>query len=496
MLHSAAERAIDEWKVDSNMDIEKIIENQNDASEDGRGLVPRNGRFVNLILSSIGDGVFTVDSKFRITFFNKAAEEITGFKASDAVGRYCHEVFRTPICDQECPLRRSLRTGQLVKNFEIDILTQTNNRQTISVSTAPLVENDGTFLGGVETFRDLSAIKELRKEIEGKYTFHDIIAKTPRMRQIFRTLPNIAHSDATVLLQGRSGTGKELFANAIHNLSPRSEGPLVAVNCGALPENLLESELFGYVKGAFTDAKNDREGRFQAAHGGTILLDEIGDAPLPIQVKLLRVLENREFQPLGSDTTIKTDVRVVAATNQDLDRLVAEGRFREDLYYRLNVVLIQIPELWERKEDIPLLVSHFVEKLGQRTGRNIKGVSEDAMAVLMGYNFPGNVRELENILEHAYIISGGPYIRPEDLPNHITNPGTGERPRDVKPNPPAPVRFQPPSGAVGYFEGERERIIDCLHRNFWSIPRAAKELNVHRTTLWRKVKRLEIEMKK
>lgn len=270
---------------------------------------PTDPRLVDLILRNVADGVFTVDNQFRITFFNEAAEQITGFSRHEAIGRYCNEVFRTPICNLDCPLRRSLRTGRTVKNFEIDILTRQGKRQTISVCTAPLLAEDGEFLGGVETFRDLSTYKELRREIAGKYMFQDIISKNPKMRQVFETLPNIAQSDATVLLQGRSGTGKELFATAIHNLSPRSEGPLVKVNCGALPEALLESELFGHVQGAFTDAKRSRPGRFQAAEGGTILLDEVGDTPFPVQVKLLRVLQHREFEPLGSETTINAEDR-------------------------------------------------------------------------------------------------------------------------------------------------------------------------------------------
>ena len=441
-------------------------------------------RLMDLILSNIAEGVFTVDHRFRITFFNAAAEEITGFSREDALGRYCNEIFQTPICDQDCPLRQSLRTGRKVKNFEIDIKTHRGKKQTISVNTAPLVDEDGTFLGGVETFKDLSTIKELQKEISGKYTFQDIIAKTPRMRQIFQTLPNIAQSDATVLLQGRSGTGKELFANAIHNLSPRADGPLVAVNCGALPETLLESELFGYVKGAFTDAKQDRAGRFQTAESGTIFLDEIGDAPMSIQIKLLRVLENKEFQPLGSEHTLKTDVRVVAATNQDLDLLVAEGRFREDLYYRLNVILIQIPDLCERKKDIPLLTEHFIEIFSQRTGRNIKGVTDESMAILMQYDFPGNVRELENILEHAHIISTGHYIKPENLPEYLIT-GRTLAPHAHQSN---PVRFN----GMGTMD-ERQRLIECLERNYWSVPKAARELGVHRTTIWRKVKRFNIK---
>lgn len=447
-----------------------------------------DAKLVDLILSNIADGVFTVDDNFRITFFNRAAEQITGFTQEQAVGRFCNEIFRTPICDQDCPLRQSLRTGRTVKSFEIDILTRAGRRQTISVCTAPLRDPWGVFLGGVETFRDLSTIKELRKEISGKYTFQDIISKNPKMRQIFETLPNIAQSDATVLLQGRSGTGKELFANAIHNLSPRQNGPLIKVNCGALPEPLLESELFGHVKGAFTDAKNSRVGRFLAAEGGTIFLDEIGDTPLPVQVKLLRVLQHREFEPVGSESTVRVDVRVVAATNQDLERLVAEGRFREDLLYRLNVILIPIPDLADRREDVPLLVDHFIERFNQRMGRSIKGVGDRAMAALMRHPFPGNVRELENIVEHAFVVSPGPLLRAADLPPHVQEgAGTGHALQSSGQH-----RLALTSWGAAAAEAERELLLGCLERNRWNVPKAAKELGIHRTTMWRKLKRLDL----
>jgi PAS domain S-box-containing protein len=440
-------------------------------------------KLVDLILDNVADGVFTVDRQFRVTFFNRAAEQITGFASGEAIGQPCHEIFRTPICSQDCPLRQSLRTGRTVKNFEIDILTKVGEHQLISVCTAPLTAHDGTFLGGVETFRDLSGLRELKSELSSKFTFQNIISKNAVMRQIFETLPNIAQSDATVLIQGRSGTGKELFATAIHNLSPRAEGPLVKVNCGALPETLLESELFGFVKGAFTDARHNRVGRFQAAEGGTIFLDEIGDTPLSLQVKLLRVLQHREFEPLGSERTVKADVRVVAASNQDLDRLVAEGRFREDLFYRLNVILIRIPDLGERGEDIPLLTEHFIRRFNQRMGRGIHGVSEETLAVLMRHAFPGNVRELENVLEHAYIVSRGPQLSVEDLPPYLTRGGL------VDPRAHA-ARVGPFARPLAGAEPDRQRLLECLRRHAWNLPRAAQELGMHRTTLWRKVKRL------
>ena len=448
-----------------------------------------------IILDNIADGVFTVDSQFRVTSFNRAAEEITGYSAAEAIDSPCCEVFRTAICNEDCPLKQSLRTGRTIKNFEIDILTKQGRRQAISVSTAPLMDKDGRFLGGVETFRDLSAVKELKREIAKKYTFQDIISKNPKMLQIFQTLPNISESDATVLLLGRSGTGKELFAHAIHNLSPRAAGPMITVNCGALPETLLESELFGHVKGAFTDAKNDRVGRFQAAEGGTIFLDEIGDTPMPVQVKLLRVLENREVHPLGSEETRRIDVRVVAATNRDLGALVNEGKFREDLFYRLNVILIHIPDLENRREDIPLFVEHFIEKLNQRMGRKISGITEEALAQLKGSPFPGNVRELENAVEHAFIISSGPEIRIQDLPPYLRNGGRVGR-ADFRLGGPVNGRHLPALNhdpLEARFTDDRARIVEALARNFWRVPRAAEELGIHRTTLWRQMKRLKIE---
>lgn len=432
--------------------------------------------FVDLILDNVADGVFTVDEMFNITFFNRAAERITGYSAKEAMGRPCSEVFKTSLCGKDCPLRESLTTGSRVVNFEIDITTKAGKPVSISVSTAPLMSSRGQFIGGVETFRDLTRVRELTRELYRKYTFQDIVSKNPRMRRIFDTLPNVAQTDATVLILGRSGTGKELFASAIHNLSPRNEGPFVVINCGALPEALLESELFGHTKGAFTDAKKRRVGRFEAARGGTIFLDEIGDTPLSVQVKLLRVLELREFQPLGSDNTVQADVRVIAATNQDLEELVAQGRFREDLYYRLNVVQIRLPDIRERMEDIPLLVDHFLEKLNHRMPKNIEGLTEEALRMLLAYEFPGNVRELENAIERAFIVSKSRRIGLEDLPESI------RRNQGVVPD--------RGNGNGKRSSDERSRIVECLQRHRWNIPRSAHELGMHRTTLWRKARKL------
>ncbi|MBW2038173.1 MAG: sigma 54-interacting transcriptional regulator [Deltaproteobacteria bacterium] len=431
--------------------------------------------YINIILDSIPDGVLTVDNEWRITSFNKSAERITGFSKQEAIGQYCYEIFRTNVCMDSCALRETMQTGQNIVNKEINILDKSNQEIPVSISTAVLQNEKGEIIGGVETFRDLSLIKEMDKEIHEKYSFHDIISKHPSIVNIFRILPDIARSEATVLIQGESGTGKELFAQAIHNLSLRSEGPLVKVNCGALPETLLESELFGYLKGAFTDAKRDKPGRFKLAEEGTIFLDEIGDIPPGIQAKLLRVLESKEYEPLGGTSTIKADVRVVAATNKDLQRLVRLGQFREDLYYRLNVVKIELPSLKERRTDIPLLTEHFIKKFNKKTGKEIHGVSDEVMNVLMNYSYPGNIRELENIIEHAFILCKGSQIQWEHLPSYL---------RDQK---------VPVAKKRSIKEMEEEHILHALQKCGGNMTKTARELGIHRTTLWRKLRNMSAD---
>ncbi len=432
----------------------------------------RENDSLSIILDSIADGVFTVDNEWRITSFNKSAERITGFSHKEAIGQYCYEIFRTNVCLERCALRETMETEQNIINKELNILDKGNQEVPVSISTAVLQDNKGKIVGGVETFRDLSLIKELDKEIHEKYSFHDIISKHPAMIKIFRILPDIARSEATVLIQGASGTGKELVAQAIHNLSPRKEGPLVKVNCSALPETLLESELFGFRKGAFTDAKRDKPGRFQLAEGGTIFLDEIGDIPAATQSKLLRVLENKEFEPLGGTATIKADVRVVTATNKDLQELVKLGQFRNDLYYRLNVMKIDLPDLRERRMDIPLLIDHFIGTFNKKTGKAILDVTEEVLNILMNYAYPGNIRELENIIEHAFILCKGTHIRKAHLPSYLFEEKTSVQ---------AKKSIQ---------KLEEEHIIDTLHKCGTNLTEAAKELGIHRTTLWRKLRKM------
>ena len=435
-----------------------------------------NSKVTEAILECINDGVFTVDHDWIVTSFNQAAEKITGIRSKEAIGRPCCEVFRANICENDCALRRTLETGKSVVNQHVYIMTAQGKRIPISISTAPLRDEKGGLMGGVETFRDLTLVEELRKQLRNHYVFADMLSRNHRMHQIFSILPQIAESESTVLLGGESGTGKELVARAIHSLSRRKDGPFVAVNCGALPDTLLESELFGYMAGAFTDAKKDKPGRFALAEGGTIFLDEIGDISAALQVRLLRVLQEKEFEPLGSTGPVKANVRVITASNKNIEDLVKEGIFRDDLYYRLNVVRIVLPPLRDRKEDVPLLAELFIDRLNHIQGKDVSGISEEALSDLMHHSWPGNVRELQNAIEHAFILCRSGLIRTEHLSDGIAAPG-GKR----------------KSHAAGTLaELEARSIEEALVRNSYKRLATARELGIDKTTLWRKIRKLGI----
>ncbi|MDZ7623719.1 MAG: sigma 54-interacting transcriptional regulator [Ignavibacteriaceae bacterium] len=436
--------------------------------------------YSNIILDSVADGVFTVDENMKITSFNKAAEEITGIKKEDAIDQYCFEVLRASICEKACALKCSLKTGKRTIDKHVTILRSDGKEIPVSISTSILKNEKGKYVGGVESFRDLSTIEELRKEIKKSYTFEDIVSKNHKILEIFDTLPIIAQSESTVLIQGASGTGKELFARAVHKLSGRKDKPFVAINCGALPETLLESELFGYVKGAFTDAKKDKPGRFALAKGGSLFLDEVESLPMSVQVKLLRVLQEREFEPLGGTTSIKADVRVIAATKEDLSKLVKKNKFRDDLFYRLNVVKIQLLPLVRRREDIPLLVNYFIERFNKRMGKPITNIASDVMEVLMQYDYPGNIRELENIIEHCCVMCQGKEIQIKHLPPELPLKGK-EVLTEVS------AGYLPP-----FQDAERKLILNTLEKNDWSKLKTAEDLNLHRATLYRKMKKYKL----
>jgi PAS domain S-box-containing protein len=423
-----------------------------------------------IIFNSISDGVFTIDKKCRITSFNKAAEEITGFRQHEAIGKHCYDIFRTEICNKRCALKDTLKNEEPIENVRVKIISRNGCEVQISVTTTILREEDGTIIGAVEFFRDVSEIEHLKKQFDQTRTLDKIVSLNPKMQQIIGLLPNIAGSDSNVLIHGPSGSGKELFSQVIHNLSPRQYGPYIKINCAALPPNLLESELFGYEKGAFTDAKRDKPGQFCLANGGTLLLDEISEMDISLQVKLLRVLNNGEYMPLGSSKTMHSDARIIAATNADLEEEISKGKFREDLYYRINVVDIKVPALKERVEDIPVLTEHFINVFRRKMRKPIRQISSQALTLLRKYSFPGNVRELENAIEHSFVMCNGTEILTEHLPGNIKK-------FENQPLPQATVEID-----------EKQQIINALRHNKGNKSKAAIELGMHRTTLWRKLK--------
>ncbi len=434
----------------------------------------------DIILESIADGVFTVDHDWNITSFNRAAEKITGIPRQQAIGQKCFDVFKADICQSACTLKKSMNDGQEIIDHRINILNINGEVIPISISAAVLRDKNGKVIGGVETFRDLSAIEILRQEINEQYTFADIISQNHEIGKLFGILPDIAMSESTVLIEGPSGSGKELFARAIHNLSPRKDKDFIAVNCGALPDNLLESELFGYVRGAFTDARQDKPGRFALADGGTLFLDEIGDIAPAVQVKLLRVLQEKEYEPLGATRTVKADVRIIAATNKNLRELASRGQFRDDLYYRLNIVKLNLPPLQQRREDIPLLIEHFIKKFNALKGKTIVAMAPEALEILINYDFPGNIRELENIIEHAFVLCREQEILPEHLPPDVQRCTPGH------------------SSAVNHtiddrrVQSEIDAIAQTLQRFKGNRTMTANELGIDKSTLWRKMKKYEI----
>lgn len=437
------------------------------------------------IVDSIAEGVFTVDRNWKITSFNSAAEKTTGWSRKEAIGQFCGDVFHSSICGKNCAIAQSLYSGKPVSNRSITIGDIHGKRVPISICASPLTDHDGNIIGGVETFRDLSDLAMLQKKLNKSYTFDEIISKSASMQRIFSILPEISMSPSNVLILGESGTGKELVARAIFHASSRSSMPFVTVNCGALPDTLLESELFGYKAGAFTDAKQDKKGRFAAAEKGTLFLDEIGDIPHSLQVKLLRVLQNKIYEPLGSNTPIKADVRIITATNRDLQELVNKGLFREDLFYRLNVVKIHLPPLRERMEDVPVLIEHFIKQYSAQQGKDIVGISNSALSLLMRYDYPGNIRELENIIEYSFILCDGGFIQPEHLPDAFApnNYRTGENEKKTT--------FS--EGPQTLEDIEKMAILMSLEKNNWKRMATCRELGISKDTLRRKIERYKLE---
>jgi PAS domain S-box-containing protein len=429
------------------------------------------------ILDSISDGVFTVNGDWLVTSFNRAAEEITGINRREAIGRRCSEVLRSNMCgDETCPLQQTLDDGKAIIGRSGYFIDADGNRIPISISTAVLRDAMGKVIGGAETFRDLSEVEALRRGLTATSEVGELRSRSPAMRPIVEILPALAASSSTVLIEGETGTGKEVVARTLHQLSPRRRQAMIAVNCAALPDSLLESELFGYKAGAFTGAQRDKPGRFALAEGGTLFLDEIGDISPALQVRLLRVLQERCYEPLGAVRSEKIEVRVIVATNRDLGEAVKTGRFREDLYYRINVARVRLPALRQRKEDIPLLLERFIARFNALQHKTVRGVAVDALSVLFSHQWPGNIRELENVIERAFILCSSGEIALHHLPGDILGPC----PEDI-----APSSLRSARGIL-----DAQAIAGALARNGNNRTAAARELGMHKTTLFRRLKTL------
>ena len=453
-----------------------------------------DSRFAGLLLETMGEGVFTLDSEGRITSWNPAMERLSGYRAEEAIGCYCSLLAFSRCFGRECPA--NIHECQIYKKGEVQpsecqLKHKDGHRVSVIKNARVLKDEENRIIGVVETLTDLTELTAARRKAEEaqqklleKHQFHNIIGKSHAMREVFQALRMAAKSDASVLLQGESGTGKELAAGAIHYNSDRSKGPLVVVNCSALSESLLESELFGHVRGAFTGAHRDRVGRFEEAHGGTILLDEIGEVSPLIQLKLLRVLQERQIERVGETSSRHLDIRVIAATHKELYSLVREGNFREDLFYRLKVFPVFLPPLRSRREDIPLLVRHFIDSFNTKTGKGISGLSHDAMQLMMDYNWPGNVRELENAIEHAFVLCETEWIDVFDLPVEIR-----QMELDA-------LSANPPHSGVAhkYKKLTRESLMALLHECAWNKAEAARRLGKSRTSVWKYMKKFDIPM--
>ncbi len=423
---------------------------------------------LKMVLDNLRDGVLAHDLNRRIFYFNKKAEEITGFSRKDVVGRDCHEAFGGPFCGEQCSFCGNALRPSKTSDYSVNITTKKGENRKIEMSVVMMKDEERKNFGVLATFRDITELINL-KIMAGKLSeFSSIIGQTPVMIDIFQQIRELAAYDVTVHIHGETGTGKELVARAIHNESNRKGGPFVPINCGALPEGLVESELFGHVKGAFTGATRDKKGRFELAHGGTIFLDEVAELPKPAQVKLLRFLQEGVVEKVGSEKLITVDTRIISATNKILKEEIQKGNFREDLYYRLNVIPLHIPRLAKRKNDIPLLAEHFLKQIAEKNDEKQKKISDETISIMMDYSWPGNVRELENIIQFANIKCKRGVITPDNLPRELT-----ENSFEKKPDRRRSKKL------------DQESVKDALVRTDGNKTKAAQTLGVGRATLYR-----------
>ncbi|MBN1638331.1 MAG: sigma 54-interacting transcriptional regulator [Ignavibacteriales bacterium] len=429
------------------------------------------------IFNSSIEGTFTIDNDWNITSFNNSAVKITGYKKEEAIGKKCWDVFKSNICRNGCHLERTLETGKPTIGKELEIITKSGKLIPIRSNSAILLDDKNQKIGAVETFVDISELKNLNEHLHEKYHFENIIGKSKEMEKIFSLFDSVSKTDSTVLLTGESGTGKELAARAIHLNSSRRNGPFIPINCSAFNENLIESELFGHEEGAFTGAVKKKIGKFELAQGGTLFLDEIGDISIAVQTKLLRVIETKSFERVGSNKQIKMDVRIIVATNANLQEKINEGKFREDLFYRINIINIHLPPLRERIDDLPLLVDYFVKQFNEKFNRKINGITKKVYEIFSKYLWYGNIRELENVLEHSFVLCQNNYIDVEHIPEKILK----TKKSNIK------LEFDKP-----FHNAEYEIITTTLEKNNGNRKKTAEDLGVDVTTLWRKMKKLKI----
>ncbi|GMU98613.1 MAG: hypothetical protein AMXMBFR51_13500 [Ignavibacteriota bacterium] len=433
------------------------------------------------IFNSLLEGTFTINSQWKITSFNKAAVGITGFSVSEAIDKDYWEVFPSEDGKEDLQLKSFIADHHKNLLRETTIIRKDGSRVLVRINSAPLLDTANNKVGRVVTFEDISLMKNLSNHIEERFHFKNIIGRSKPMLQVFSMMENVLDTDSTVLITGESGTGKEIIARSIHLNSVRKSEPFIAVNCTAFAETLLESELFGHEKGAFTGAIRTKPGRFELAGNGTLFLDEIGDIPLSVQVKLLRVLENRLFERVGGTKSIQLNARIISATHRDLENEIKNGNFREDLFYRINVINIHLPSLHERKEDIPSLVNHFMSKYNEKFKKNIHYISPNALKVITHYNWPGNIRELENVIEHAFIVCNSDAIKTEHLPQKLQ-----ELLKKLN------LNGNETENKTPFEQVEKQLIQSTLRKYNGNRSQTATELGINKTTLWRKMKKYKL----
>jgi len=436
------------------------------------------------ILDSVALGIFAVDKNWNITFFNREAERITGYGREEALGKKCWNILPNERCHKRCHMRQAMRTGRSVIKARVHVLNRSHRRIPLEITAALLHDDAGEMMGGVESFMDLTARQSLEDFVRQSYQYHSMIGRDKGMRHLFSIVKTVAPTEASLLLLGETGTGKDLLARVVHNASSRADKPYIKVNCAAIPHNLLESELFGYRKGAFTDARRDKPGLFAQAQGGTIFLDEIADIPKELQAKLFQVLDESAYYPLGATSPETVDVRFIAATNLNLAALMERGEFRADLYFRLRVVELVLPPLRDRPSDIPLLIEHFLHEFAAQQSKHITGMEPEAMHLLLNYDYPGNVRELRHIVEHGVILSCGDFVELEDLPQSLIDRANSHAQPQGQ-----PLLSEVPT-SLDLKGRERIMLLEALQEHGWRIGETASALGIDRTTLWRRKKKL------